>query len=494
MSAVESVEEPKLYSIRWSILFFVGIAAVLLRIVEGMIGVVNNVYVAFFQVSYLTVDWFTLMQLPGVLFASLTTAVLVSTNKVSIRKLAITMAACFVFTTSCFLMSYIVPQTYPSIFVAKFVFGFGFVLLEAVSSSFSISWFPEEQVGTALSTRGIGDHVGSLLGYLIPSNTLISPPHQSAKETTNGSHANLTMSGKELQTQDWFHQDKIRFIAFSSALLFVSAVTLIFFVIFYADRPPSPPTRAQAILLAEHNSRNEKSLFKVLIYFWKKCLELLQNLLFLQYLCIKTVGVACFIVQKFLVGQILRDLFIDLGYVSTANTMAGYVLVTLDIGAILGEIATGFLVNYNKNYKTQVSILLLAWAASTAGLTLSYYYRKIVGVFAFSFLFGVFECFYIIPLRELVYQHFYPTKPSFVDLLIRFLATPLTIVISQTFRLTLDKLGGLGVLIYHCIIVLAISILSLWMKPSYKRLEAGLEQNLPSNGMESEETRLLNGH
>ena len=240
---VDSTEEYKLYSIRWCIIFFIAIAAVISRIVAGMVGIVNDVYVAYFQTTYVSIDWITLIQLPGIVLASLLVAM--STSRVSIRQLTIAMAACIVFTISFFLASYIFPKIYPMIFVTKFVFGFAFVILEAASSSFSINWFPEQQIGTALSAYGIGSQLGSLLGYLIPSSILISPPPQSMNETSE----NRINSTKNQATEDWFHANEIRFIAISSTLLFVSVATLIFFVLFYADRPPTPPTNAQAVLL-----------------------------------------------------------------------------------------------------------------------------------------------------------------------------------------------------------------------------------------------------
>ena len=482
---VDSVEEHKLYSIRWYILSFLAISAVISRIVGGMVGIVNDVYVAYFQTTYVSVDWITLIQLPGIVLASLLVAM--STSRVSIRQLTIAMAACIVFTTSFFLALYIFPKIYPMIFVTKFIFGFAYVILEAVSSSFSISWFPEQQVGTALSAHGIGFQLGSLLGYLIPSNILISPPPQSM----NGTSENRINSTKNQATEDWFHANEIRFIAISSTLLFVSVVTLTFFVLFYADRPPTPPTNAQAVLVPEHsNFTNDKNIGAVVKSFFDKFKLNLQNILFLQTLMIRTISISCYVIQKFLIGQVLREFFIELGYVGTANIMSGYVFVVLDIGSILGEAASGQLVNYNKNYKTLSSTFLLVWIASTVGKTVSYFFRSIAGVFVFSALFGFFQSFYLIPLRELTYQHLYPTKPGFVDLLTRFMATPGSIIISLTFRFIFDKFGGLGVLVYHCAIVFVAFFISLWLKPRYRRLEAGLD--LINNESENEETHLLN--
>ena len=136
---VDSTKEYKLYSIRWCIVVFIAISAVISRIVAGMVGIVNDVYVAYFQTTYVSIDWITLIQLPGIVLASLLVAVTVSTSKAFIQQLTIAMAACIVFTTSFFLVSHIFPKIYPMIFVAKFVFGFAFVILEAASSSFSIN-------------------------------------------------------------------------------------------------------------------------------------------------------------------------------------------------------------------------------------------------------------------------------------------------------------------------------------------------------------------
>ena len=122
--------------------------------------------------------------------------------------------------------------------------------------------------------------------------------------------------------------------------------------------------------------------------------------------------------------------------------------------------------------------------------TVSYYFRSIAGIFVFSGLFGFLQNCFLVPLRELTYQHLYPTKPSFVGLLIRFVVTPGSILISLTFRYIFDKFGGLGVLVYHCAIVFVAFFISLWLKPRYRRLEAGLDSI--NNESEKEETHLLN--
>ena len=99
----------------------------------------------------------------------------------------------------------------------------------------------------------------------------------------NGTSENLINLSKNQATEDWFHANEIRFIAISSTLLFVSVVMFVsvtFFVLFYADRPSTSPTKAQAVLLPEHsNFTNNENIGTVVKSFFEKFKQHLQNIL-----------------------------------------------------------------------------------------------------------------------------------------------------------------------------------------------------------------------
>ena len=83
----------ELYSLRWWILSFLAIDHLITRLVRGSFGIVSNVYAAYFQISILTVDWFTLIQLPTMfIFTSL--MLLFPLDNTSSKKLSMLMAGC----------------------------------------------------------------------------------------------------------------------------------------------------------------------------------------------------------------------------------------------------------------------------------------------------------------------------------------------------------------------------------------------------------------
>ena len=304
----------KLYGLRWWIAGFVGLISTMSRLFRGMFGIVNDVYAAYFHLTYVTLDWLTLAPISGIVLTCLLLALLIFHKIVLIRQLAIAMAACFVLLCMFHLAAYVWPIVYPLMFLAQVFLGFSYVALEALSASFAISWFPENEVGVALASKSTGARFGSLLGFLIPSNLFVSP-------SLNDSFSSLNHSS--FSSEKWFQHNQTRFIAFSGALLFVSAISLGFFIIFYNEKPPSPPTAAQALLTTSTTERSLLDVFKNVSGFFKACSNILLNKVFVQISFILSVVTSCFVIQKMLIGEMLRFFFIDLGYSRRPNVMSG---------------------------------------------------------------------------------------------------------------------------------------------------------------------------
>ena len=464
----------QLYSIRWWIAVLIAIESIVLRIIKNSFGIVNDVYVRYFNVSHLAVDWFTLIQIPGQILSSAFLAPTIFNQVIGFRRLTIIMAACLTFSCFCLIAAYVYRPLYPFIYIGQFVVGCNVIVMDVVAAGFAIKWFPENQVGFALSIKSISGNVGSLLAYLIPSNLLISPPHNS---TLLGTH-NSTLKPGNTASCNWFRVNQVRLIAFASILVVLTLIILLFFVLFSRDRPPKPPTIAQASVRPRKRLNKSRFVDILLNYkeFFQECKRILQNKLFLQIAILFSFTQGSNFIQKLFMGEILRKVFVFLGHADEANVKSGHVLVLFEVGCIAGSVVTGKVVDHFKNYHTQIVVDLLLCFLTILAILIGYHFHVVAVIYIANTLFGFFISFLVTPIFEIVYQHLYPTDTGFLTLLLRIECSVGIILIGQVCRLLLDLFNGTVVLTYLSSCLFVALLISLFLKPTYARLNVEFEK------------------
>ena len=491
MKDIENVNpEIQLYAIRWWIVILIAIDSVVLRIVKNSFGLVNNVFKNYFEVGYLAVDWFTLIQIPGIFLSSLVLTPIIFYKLLSLRKLSIAMGGSLAFVCICLLVAYIYPMLFPFIFIGEFIVGFVVVAMDTVSASFAISWFPEHQVGLALSIKMISGNTGSLLAYLIPSNLLVPPPTNLTTFLGNETDWKETV-----RHSDWFKQIHIRLIVYTLVLFTISFAVLLFLIGFFSDRPPKPPTLAQAsVCLAQKDKSKTENVDIIgnLKEFYRESIQIMRNKLVLQVAVIFSITQGCNLIQKLFMGEILRKVFIELGHVNNANVMSGYVLVLFEFGCIVGSVVSGKVVDNYKNYRVQVILGLLFCFISMIGILIGYYFVNLIVIYIANTSYGFFITFLVTPIFETVYQHMYPIDTGFLTLILRIQCSFATILIGQISRLWLNLFGGISVLSLAAVFLFVALIISLFLKPKYSRLDGDLSITSKLVKSDSEKSLLFN--
>jgi len=481
-------EETKLYSIRWFIIFLVGFVAIVSRTLRSSFGVVNDVYVSYFNISYELADWFTLIMLPGCTISCVLFFILF-TKSISIRNVAIMMSGSLSFTCICLIIAYVHMQFYPLILVGNFALGFVIAAIDLVSASYAINWFPEHQVGIALSANELGCSIGSLLGYIIPSNILLVPKQLNS---TNITCSSITTQKPNTNQNLWFFTNQLRLIIFSSVLLTIVALIFLCFAIFMKDKPPLPPTKAQAkVRLQSREHEAQSGLDKT------QLLQLLRtvtfNKVFWQVIFILSTSIgACDTFVKMFMGEILKKLFIKIGDESSYNSFSSLMLVCYEVGGIIGSILSGKIVDNFKNYHHQISVILAICLMSMISILLGYYFNSVVVLYVFYFSFGTCLGYLPTPSYEIVFQQFYPIDSGVLALMIRIVYSFINFTLGETPRWISNLLSsGIQVTVGLCMfILLSISFLtSLFLKPSYNRLAV----NRNSEVLNEEETPILSG-
>jgi len=221
-------DELQLYPIRW---FFLAVAAMLFLLYSfsGMsITQINNIFVLYFHVSYVAVDWGAIGNFAGSLLAAMPVAWLTYTKYLQFRRLVITTASVLCLSFAIKIAAFADTKLFFLVVIGQFLNGVCVALHFPMSLAFTMAWFPHKEVGTALGVFLFGGSAGLMLGTLIPSHVVMQPPANATSRNTI-----------------WRRVDFEACLVMWGIALAISFVLLILMVWLAADHPPKPPTLVQ---------------------------------------------------------------------------------------------------------------------------------------------------------------------------------------------------------------------------------------------------------
>ena len=461
----------EVYPLRWWIGAFFGLQLVLIRMIMNSFGIVNNIYKAYFNISYYAIDWFTLIQIVGTIASSILLALLTFNAITKFRKLFIIMVSLTLLSCSTLLVSFAYPFLYGLIYLGQFVIGFSWEVSNGLIIALASNWFPENQSGIAMTFQSLGMAVGAFLAFLILGHLVTPPPNNFSNVTnTTWQFENTT---DEISFSNWQVESQRNFLFFYSCVLLICVIIIIFTLIFVSDYPPKPPSIAQALLRAQNKQSQPNNILKNFGNFVSACKSLMfDKVMFLAVLI-------CYIpeslndLQRLLMGQILRDVFIARNSGSSVNAMSGYALMVYEVGSFIGYFISGLLVDFCKKHsKLILYVALLATTAANIGLAVGYYYHSAETVFIFIALFGIALGLCRIPILGMIVEHTYPTNPAFVFLLFDAEGEIVVVIISQICRLLLDFIDVVAVFVFMILLIILSMILTAFLNPKYKKQEA----------------------
>ena len=479
--------ETQVYPLRWWIAAFFSIQIVAIRMIMNSFGIINNLYKAYFDISYYAIDWLSLIQEVGIIVSSIFLALL-SFNKITkFRKLFVMMVLMAILPCISVIISFGYPYLYALLYLGLFVVGFSFQTGGAISVALATNWFPENQIGTAMSFQFQGMTVGAFLAFLVPSQ-LATPPPQNFSPLQDGNITSLLGNATfQMRFCNWKYETYWKFLFLYGCVILVCVIVLVFTLMFVSDYPKKPPTVAQALVRARNNYDQPQNIRQNLGNFIDLSKLLLFDKVFVLAIIIRSITFSLNNLQRLLTGQILRDVFIVRSYGSSINAMSGYVLMVYESSSFFGNLVSGLLLDYLKKHKLLLYFGQIATALTVIGLIVGQHYSNVVVVFVFIALFGFTLGLCGTPIYDAVLEHTYPTNPSFVILLFSLQCEFLVIIISQISRFILNFINGTAVFIFMVVLIIVSVVLTAFLKPKYKRKEAS---NTDRSSME--EQQLLN--
>ena len=462
----------QVYPLRWWIAAFFGVQTMVIRMIMNSFGVVNNIYKAYFDISYYAIDWFTLIQAVGVIISSILLALLSFNEITKFRKLFVMMVSMAIIPCISIILSFAYPHLYALMYFGLLVAGFGLQTGSAISVALATNWFPENQIGTAMSFQSLGMTVGAFLAFLIPSQLVTPPPQNLTHQQDVNMTVQLENAAFKTRFSNWHYETCWKFSLLYGCVLFVCVIVLIFTLVFVSDFPKKPPTLAQALVRVQNIHSQPQNILQNFGNFINISKSFWFDKIVVLAVVICSITFSLNYLQRLLMGEILRDVFIVRNYGSNINAMSGYVLMVYEAGSFFGNLVSGLLLDYFKKHKLILYISLIASAFASAGLASGQHYCNVAVLFVFIALFGFALACCHIPIYDMVLEHTYPANPSFVILLVSTQSEIVIIFISQISRFILDFINGTAVFIFMVVLVIMCIVLTAFLNPEFKRTKA----------------------
>nr|XP_020442267.1 feline leukemia virus subgroup C receptor-related protein 1 [Monopterus albus] len=223
-------------------------------------------------------------------------------------------------------------------FTAQVICSVAQVFILGLPSRIASVWFGPREVSTACATAVLGNQLGTAIGFLLPPVLVPNTPND------------VQLTGRNIS---------IMFYGTAA----VSTGLFILTVIVIKDRPPRPPSQAQAVL---PDSPPEDYSYK------QSILNLMKNKAFVLLLISYGIMTGSFYSVSTLLNQMI------LAYYENQELNAGRIGLTLVVAGMVGSILCGVWLDYTKMYKMTTlivySLSFLGMAVFTLTLDLSSIY------------------------------------------------------------------------------------------------------------------------
>ncbi|XP_033503711.1 choline/ethanolamine transporter FLVCR1 [Epinephelus lanceolatus] len=211
------------------------------------------------------------------------------------------------------------PELFGVTVIAQVICSVAQVFILGLPSRVASVWFGPREVSTACATAVLGNQLGTAIGFLLPPVLVPTTPD------------NIELTG---------HNISIMFYGTAT----VSTVLFLLTVIVIKDRPPLPPSHAQAVL---PDSPPDDYSYK------QSILNLIKNKAFVLLLISYGIMTGCFYSVSTLLNQMIMACY------ENQELNAGRIGLTLVVAGMVGSILCGLWLDYTKTYKMTTLIVYI---------------------------------------------------------------------------------------------------------------------------------------
>ncbi|XP_013375494.1 PREDICTED: feline leukemia virus subgroup C receptor-related protein 1 isoform X1 [Chinchilla lanigera] len=282
-------------------------------------SIISNVFEGFYRVSLLHIDWLSMVYMLAYVPLIFPATWLLDTRGLRLTALLGSGLNCLGAWVKC---SSVQQHLFWVTMLGQCLCSVAQVFILGLPSRIASVWFGPKEVSTACATAVLGNQLGTAVGFLLPP--VLVPNTQN----------NTDLLAYNISTM---------FYGTSG----VSTLLFILTAIAFKEKPPYPPSQAQAAL--QNNPPEE--------YSYKKSIRnLFKNIPFVLLLISYGIMTGAFYSVSTLLNQMI------LTYYKDQEVNAGRIGLTLVVAGMLGSILCGLWLDYTKTYKqTTVIVYILSF-------------------------------------------------------------------------------------------------------------------------------------
>ncbi|XP_051816603.1 feline leukemia virus subgroup C receptor-related protein 1 [Acanthochromis polyacanthus] len=308
--------ETRLYWRRFAVLTVFSLYSLVNAFQWIQYSIIANVFKGYYGVTYGEVDWLSIVYM--VAYVPLIFPATWLLDRKGLRLTALLGAGlnCAGAWLKCASVS---PKLFGVTVTAQVVCSVAQVFILGLPSRLASVWFGPREVSTACATAVLGNQLGTAIGFLLPPVLVPNTPDD------------VELTG---------HNISIMFYGTAA----VSTVLFVLTVIVIKDRPPLPPSQAQAVL---PDSPPEDYSYK------QSIINLIKNKAFILLLVSYGIMTGSFYSVSTLLNQMI------MAYYEDQELNAGRIGLTLVVAGMVGSILCGLWLDHTKTYKMTTLIVYI---------------------------------------------------------------------------------------------------------------------------------------
>ncbi|XP_030627485.1 choline/ethanolamine transporter FLVCR1 [Chanos chanos] len=321
----------KLYLRRFAVLLVFSLYSLVNAFQWIQYSIISNIFTEYYNVATVAIDWLSIVYMVTYVPLIFPATWLLDKKGLKITALLGSGLNCVGAWVKC---ASVGPSLFGVTMTAQIICSVAQVFILGLPSRIASVWFGPNEVSTACATAVLGNQLGSAIGFLLPP---ILVPNTADNKELMGHNISIMFYGT----------------AAVSTLLFILTITVI------KDRPPLPPSQAQAVLPV---GTSEDYSYK------RSIINLFKNKAFVLLLLSYGIMTGSF----YSVSTLLNQMIIH--HYPGEEVNAGRIGLTLVVAGMVGSILCGIWLDHTKTYKMT---------------TLTVYVLSFVGMIVFTFTLDV---------------------------------------------------------------------------------------------------------
>ena len=443
---------------RWLVLLLSVILMTISVYMALCFGPINNIMVAYFNISYATSDWITLSTYFLSIVGFMLCAWLGFVDMLNLKFILLLASGSLLIDAIFILIAFSNIKLFFLMVIGQLVGG---VARTATGTLFFIVgpiWFPENEIAFAAGCVYMSWSVGMALSEILPETILKVPIYSNSSEN----YTNHLSNG----TAEWFSTDQHRMEIMFLIIVGVLILTLICIVSFIPRLPEYPPSYSQAV--KQSTSFNSSYSLKS---FYKEIKELHQDLTYILIQLANVLGVEEYLMLTVIMQQVVDDILPQSNVDLNSSVASGLALMCSSLGIAFLSPVSGKILDRYKQYRLLIVTGILLSFLCSLGVFLSWFYSNFIAQCVCMFLCGCSLGAYGSAIYDALAQHIYPKNILLVSSCTIVFQYTVGILMAEIARLIFLKTEALGVMIFYVVLKFLAVVVSFFMKPNLKRLQ-----------------------